>query len=77
MELDVYTKIVINDNTENNVLVFFPIIGLCREIIENDYKIIITKIIKISSFSHHQCAVNGNVDTEKNGIILFLTWFIY
>ena len=65
MELDVYTKIVITNNTENNVLVFFRIIGLCREIIENDYKIIITIIIKISSCSHHQCAVNGNVDTEK------------
>ena len=32
------------------------------------YKIVLIKIFKISQFSHHLCALNGKVDTEKNEI---------
>ena len=61
-ELDVYTKIIVNNNTKNNALIFFPVIDLCR-VNENYYKIIIIKIFKISQF--HIFTVNGKVDTEK------------
>ena len=64
MELDVYTKIIIIiiNNTENNALIFYPVIDLCRTN-ENCDKIIIIKIFKISPFYHPLCAVSGKVDT--------------
>ena len=63
MELDVFTKIIINNNTKSDAFIFFPVIDLCT-VNENYYKIIRIKIFKISKFSHRQCAVNGKVDTE-------------
>ena len=60
MELEVYTKIIINNNIKTNALIFFQLLTS-----ENYHKIITIKIIKISQFSHHLFAVNGKVDTEK------------
>ena len=63
MELDVYTKIKIN-NSKKNALIFFPVIDLCR-VNENYNKMIIIQIFQISAFSHHLCSVKGKVDTEE------------